>query len=154
MQGKSMSEFKENLEKLFNMQKEQEKQALTNVLKKEDSLSDAHEYTQIKLKKLMELGESVAVDAADVARTTGEPKAVDAFSNVLGNLAEIAKSVLKAQGEKTKIDKMQREMDGTLQNNPSTVNNTIIYQGTMTDILKKVKEVESTIIDVEVERLN
>ena len=148
-----MSEFKENLEKLFNMQKEQEKQALTKVMEKKDSLGDAHEYTSTKLKKLMEIGEEVAIDSADVARTTGEPKAVEAFSNVLGNLADIAKSVLKAQGEKTKIEKMQREMDGAITGSPNTVNNTIIFQGTMTDILNKVKEVkeiETTVIDVEV----
>jgi hypothetical protein len=143
-------DVKDNLEKMFNLAKEEEAKR-DNLPVVKDAATKAEEsldYAQTKLKKYIEIGEGVLAEAESVAASTGEPQAVAAFTNLLKTLGGLSTDVLKSDGEKAKIDKVNKDIDRASAIKSIVNNNTIIFTGSTSELLKKAKkEMEEKIIE-------
>lgn len=135
-------DIKDNLEKMFNLAKEEEAKGSIVPVTKEPSTKaeESLDYAQTKLKKYIEMGEGVLAEAESVAASTGEPQAVTAFTNLLKTLGNMSTDVLKSDGEKAKIDKVNKDIDRASAIKSIVTNNTIIFTGSTSELLKKAKK--------------
>lgn len=143
-------DIKNNLETLFNLAKQEDEKKNLPAIKEPSEIVqtspeaqqaiDSREYAQTKLKKYIEIGEEMLNESEAVAKSTGEPQAVQAFTNLLKTLGNMTTDVLKNEGEKAKIDKIHKDLKKEKVGNLTQNNTTIIFTGTTSDLLKKANE--------------
>jgi hypothetical protein len=145
-----MTDFKENLEKMFNIAEESpKKDNLPATIEKTSKADESHDFAQTKLKKYIEIGENVLNEAESVAVSTGEPQAVAAFTNLLKTLGVMSTDYQKTDTELAKVDKIHKDIDRKDAIKSIVNNNMIVFTGTTSDLLKEAKKKQLEDITIE-----
>ena len=139
--------FRENLEKVFQI--EPYKEPPKKKRKTEQDSEESVEFAKIKLKKFIEVGESALDEIEAIARSTGDPRAFNAFNNLLKTLGDLSSEVLKSDAQKVKIDKLHNDMDKPSKDAGKITNNTMVI--TTADLLKEIKQKDAKTIEHEPE---
>ncbi len=117
---------------------------------------DDYEFTKRKLKELVDIAKPVVDAAATIAEETQDARHFDAFANLLGQVADIANSVVNASKVKSDIDKNRARIgeDPTKGTTNITHTNATVFVGSSKEILKKLKGEAPTIDGVATEVKN
>lgn len=144
-------EIKDKLKNMFSKQHVTEnKEIITNIVIKTQEgkeIDDTHEFVDKALKKLMDTAGEVVLEAAAVARSTGEPEHFKAFAQVVKETGKITTDILEILRLKKELQQKINKPEDV--NIPPTQNTTNVFiNGTMNDVLKKIKDDEK-VIDVQ-----
>jgi len=108
------------------------------------------DYSQEKIKGIIETGEGVLEHAADIAKETGEPRAIEVFSQLAKNLGDLAKSVMENNKIKSAIRKDHADIvnpqKNTIPGSLTQTNNTI-FVGSAAELLNMVDEQQLKVIE-------
>lgn len=140
------------LEEMFNLEEAKAK-AIVPVVQEQvseniEEIDREHDYVQKKLKNIIEQGEVVLNEAAEIASQTGcEPEPVKAFATILKEMTNSVKTLMDAMDIKKKLKRDEKKaMEPAKGETPTIVNNTqYVFSGNPTDLIKKYKPT----IDVE-----
>lgn len=107
-----------------------------------NEIEDNYQYTNEKLKELVETGQAALDEFKEICDETKEPRAYEVLATLLKTTGDLTKSILETSKTKAQIHK-----DSSQGNSPGTVNNTqYIFNGTTKDLLDSMDK--ETIIDV------
>jgi len=132
--------MKNKLDKFFNTEVAGHLPVITQEPEKVEDI----DYTLVKLKKILELGEEVLSNSATIAVSTGESEPVKALSMLIKALNDTARTLIKNKhvDRVTKhLDKQKEMLAG------GDVTNNAIFIGTGKELLNSIKAAEQHIKD-------
>lgn len=86
---------------------------------------------------IIESGKEMLNRAQEIAEQSEHPRALEVFSGLLKNLADINSQLLDVHVKKKEILEVKSEPQVN-----QVTNNTAVFVGTMTDLIKKIKDEE------------
>lgn len=105
------------------------------VVSKEEKidLDSDYDYTRIQLYELIKKGQNAIDGIIDIAQNSDHPRAYEVAGQLIKNVADITDKLLDLQ-------KKMKDIKQEPRTGPTTVNNSVIFQGSTAELQKLIKQ--------------
>ena len=132
-----MSKSFDKLNQVFDTKSEIIKTDLDEQIEKIETvkidLDDDYDYTRSQLYSLIQKGQEAIDGIIDIAQNSDHPRAYEVAGQLIKNVADITDKLLDLQ-------KKVKDIKQEVKSGPTTVNNSVIFQGSTAELQKLLKK--------------
>ena len=110
-----------------------------NVPKVREQTTADQQFDEVKenIRSVNDIGEMAMQECAQLASQSQQPRAYEVLSTLMGQIVNANKTLLEL--EKTKLEIEEKKNGGPVDDG-KTVNNTLVFHGSTTELLEQLKE--------------